>query len=107
MCARDWGLIFLFLTIPCNTVHAEMHLHVEDAVEAERALFMVVGHIKDGSIQYVPNDRKYRVTLAVTQVLKGELKESEIPIALLYRIEPAVSGKWAKDGSKARDSEDA
>jgi hypothetical protein len=91
------GLLFL---IPAGTAHAWLRVHYEDAIVVERSELIVVAHLKAGSIQYVPHERKategmsweHHATLVITQVLTGVCKEKEIPVIIHYGLMPLVGG---------------
>jgi hypothetical protein len=78
----------------------------EDAVVVERSELMVVAHIKEGTIEYVPHQNtpnggaswEYHVTLIATEVLKGKCNEKEIPIIIHYGLSPVIGGYEQRDG---------
>ena len=67
---------------------------------------IVVGGIKEGSIQYVPHPHgpnegmswEHHATLRVVRVLKGRCELQEIPIVIRYGLEPLVDGHSKHDG---------
>ena len=77
----------------------------EDATLIARSEVIAVAHLKEGSIEYVPHDRKpqdgasweHHATLVVTQVLKGHCDTGEIPVVIHYGLDPVVGGYVKRD----------
>ncbi len=88
--------------------YAWLRMRVEDAVLVERSELIVIGHLKADSIKYVPHkweknegrSWEHHAVLAVTQVLKGRLDQTEIPIVIHYGLDPYIGGLRPKDGGK-------
>src|SRR3954463_7942432 len=72
----------------------------EDAEVVERSPIILVGRVKEGSLQYVPHQKKptdgasweHTATLAVDEVLKGKVVLKEFPIVIHYGLDPVVTG---------------
>ena len=94
----------------------------EDATVVDRAELIVVGHLKDNSIQYVPHPNaenlmmadpsqhsessnapphplswEYHALLITSEVIKGESTNQEIPIIIHYGLD-VVFGRDSRDG---------
>ena len=77
----------------------------EDATVVDRSELIVVAHIKPGSIEYVPHKTKpdegarweHHATLVISEVLKGECDDKEIPIVIHYGLDPVVGGHATVD----------
>ncbi|MEI6809117.1 MAG: hypothetical protein WCN95_10380 [bacterium] len=77
----------------------------EDALVVERSELIVIGHLKEGSIDYVPHSKKpgedssgvHHARLIITDVLKGHAAEKEIPIIIHYGLTPLVGGYVKRD----------
>ena len=88
----------LALCALCTPGDAWMRLIYEDATVLERSELVVVGHLKEGSIVYVPHgeepasSHEHHATLTVAGVLKGKLERKEIPIIIHYGLTPVVGG---------------
>jgi len=97
-------IYFVFLTcalfLVCNPANTELRVLYEDAIVVERSALIIVGHIKEGSIQYVPHRKEknegtsyeHHATLVITEVLKGKCDEKKIPIIIHYGLTPVVGG---------------
>lgn len=91
---------FFCLTLAALPAQAWMRPTYEDDEVVARSELIVVGGIKDGSIQFVlhPHDPntgaswEYHATLRVARVLKGKCEEKEIPVILHYGLTPLVEG---------------
>ena len=78
--------------------HAWLRPIFEDATVVERSELIVVAHLKEGSIQYVPHNRRpdegrsweHHATLVITKVLKGKCDNAEIPVVIHYGLTPVV-----------------
>lgn len=78
----------------------------EDAVIVARSELIVTGHLEKNSIEYVPHDNKpdegrsweHHATLIASGVLKGDLKQKEIPIIIHYGLTPKVDGRFLFSG---------
>ncbi|HUT31023.1 MAG TPA: hypothetical protein VMX13_14615 [Sedimentisphaerales bacterium] len=102
-------IVCAFYTVFANSVcNAWLRMHVEDAVLVARSEHIVVGHLEADSVKYVPHEREnnrgrsweHHATLAITEVLKGNLDEKEIPIVIHYGLDPYIGGRCPKDGGK-------
>ena len=77
----------------------------EDAIVVDRSELIVIGHLKEGSIEYVPHNKKpnegasweHHARLVITDVLKGSTNETEIPIIIHYGLTPVVGGYVKRD----------
>src|SRR5437868_5550017 len=98
---KSLALAGVFVLFHAGIAHAWLRPHYEDATVAERSELIVVARLKVGSIQYVPHEKKpsegmsweHHPTLVITQVLKGECKEKEIPVVIHYGLDPVVGGR--------------
>lgn len=85
---------------------AWIRMHYEDATIVDRSELIVVGHLKEKSIEYVPRDStqgkgsswEHHASLVVTGIIKGKAAEKEIPIIIHYGLEPVVGGYVKHDG---------
>lgn len=96
------SIVFL-CTVLCPAVHGWLRITHEDAVVVQRSELIVIGHLVRGSVvseQPAPGFRQYRARLEITEVLKGENKEKEIPITIYYGLTPLVGGYINEDGIK-------
>lgn len=78
----------------------------EDETVVKTAELIVIGHLEIDSIKYVPHNNpisgrswEHHAVLSIAEVLKGDLKEKEIPIIIHYGLDPVVGGYWEYDGS--------
>jgi len=89
--------------------HARPRTRHEDAIVVERSELIVIGHLKEGSIKYVPHQRKrgfsyeHHATLVVTEVTKGTCDEKQIAVILHYGLDPRVGGTAWGCGSTPRE----
>jgi protocatechuate 3,4-dioxygenase beta subunit len=105
-----------------NVVNAAPMLASPSDADAEavgRAELIVVGHLKENSIQYDPpqviksepssrpnetnvirtlSSWEHHATLLVSEVIKGQWSSNSIPIILPYGLEPIVGGYASHDG---------
>ena len=100
------ALVFLVaLLLTTNAAYAWLRPHYEDTTVVERSELIVVAHLKEGSIQYVPHEKppgagaswEHHATLLITDVLKGKSDEREIPIIIHYGLTPLVGGHVKRD----------
>ena len=96
----------LLLLVLCPSIaHAWLRAEHEDAIVVERSELIVVAHIKAGSIEYVPHDKKlsegssweHHATLVISEVLKGRCADKEIPVIIHYGLTPVVGGYVKRD----------
>jgi len=88
--------------------YAWLRMRVEDVVLVERSELIVIGHLRADSIKYVPHkweknegrSWEHHAVLAVTQVLKGRVDQTEIPIIIHYGLDRYIGGLCLKDGGK-------
>jgi len=93
-------LVFVAMLASSERAQGWMRPWYEDAVVVERSELIVVGHLKEGTIEYVRHKRKasegasweHHATLIVTEVLKGTCDEEEIPVIIHYGLTPVVGG---------------
>ncbi|MGD1086669.1 MAG: hypothetical protein ABSA47_18175 [Verrucomicrobiota bacterium] len=97
--------VSLILFCACAiTANAAMRVCYEDVAVVDRSELIVVGHLKDNSLQYVahtnePTDGDWsenRATLVVSAVIKGASTNVEIPIVIHYGLE-VVIGRDRRD----------
>lgn len=99
---RRFGLLILLLILlSCSSAcYAWPRASYEDAVVIERSELIVVGHLKEGSIQYIPHDKaptagaswEHHATLVISEVMKGTSHDKEISIVIHYGLTPVVGG---------------
>jgi hypothetical protein len=78
-----------------------------DAQVVERSDAILVGHLVKDSIICVPHpappgagsSQHYSATLVITEVLKGSVKEKEVPVIIQYGLTPVVGGIANSDGT--------
>jgi len=95
----------LLLVLWPNVAHAWLRPEYEDATVVERSELIVVAHLAEGSIQYVPHEKKpdegasweHHATLVITRVLKGKCDDKETPIIIHYGLTPVVGGYVKRD----------
>lgn len=80
---------------------AGMSTYVPDHKIVEGNPLIVIARLRPESIEYLPEQEpsggwrwQYRALLAVESVLRGHVKEGEIPILIEYGIEPKVGGPY-------------
>lgn len=103
------SIFFALLLSASNSVHAWSRPHYEDAVIVERSELIVVAHLKEGSIQYVPHKKKahegssweHHAKLVIKDVLKGKNDKKEIPVIIHYGLTPVVRSSVKKENSTA------
>ena len=98
----------LLLLVLCPRVAlAWLRPQFEDATVVERSELIVIGHLKEGSIQEAPHNTlpgqgvssEYHATLVIAKVLKGKCDKEEIPLIIHYGLTPFV-GAGRKESSK-------
>jgi len=94
----------LALCVLCTPAEARLRRTYEDAIVVQRSELLVAGHLKEGSIVYVPHGEEpassweHHATLIVTEVLKGKHDGKEVPIIIHYGLTPVVGG-YAKQAN--------
>ena len=93
----------------------------EDATIVDRAELIVVGHLKENSIQYVPHPNtpadnemfaelarssgntnatphamswEYHAILVISEIIKGQSSTNNIPLIIHYGLEPIVDNRY-------------
>jgi len=92
--------------LAAEQAHAWVRPTYEDAQVVRRSEVIVIGHLVGDSIQFMSHPHRpdegatheHRATLVVSEVLKGDLKDREIPIIIHYGLTPVVGG-YAKRGN--------
>lgn len=103
---------FAILLISAITAKAWLRPSFEDAIVVERSELIVVGHLKEKSIEYVPHDSKppegksweHHATLVITECIKGKSSGKEIPVIIHYGLDPVVGGYLKRDGDLMIDA---
>lgn len=98
-------IAWLIVAILTQPAYAWLRPVYEDAVVVERSEMIVIGHLKEGSIEYVPHKKgpnegaswEHHARLIITEVLKGNTKEKNIPIIIHYGLTPVVGGYVKRD----------
>jgi len=100
-----WAVLFGILLFCSGPTYAWLRSGYEDATVVDRCELIVVAHLKEGTIEYVPHKKppghgaswEHHAVLAITQVLKGTCKEKEIPVIVHYGLTPVVGGHVKRD----------
>ena len=80
---------------------AWLRMQYPDAEVVERSNLIVIGHLKQGSVEYVDHNEgrpevasseEYHATLLVTEVLKGTFKEKQTLVVIDYGLTPVIGG---------------
>ena len=125
---RLWMILAgMALLSSLNVVKAPPLTSSWDAAVVDRAELIVVGHLKENSIQYVPHPNtpfqdkmeieleqksrpyetnfvphplswEHHAALLVSEVIKGQCSSNNIPIIIHYGLEPIVGGYANHDG---------
>lgn len=81
------------------TAGAWIRMEYEDMAVVDRSEAIVVGRLDKDSIKYVPRGDngggaswEYHATLAVSETLKGSLKDKQIAIVINYGLDPLLGG---------------
>lgn len=98
---RQYAIVAATLLAWPGVARADLRAEYEDAAVVERSELIVVGHLDKDSIKYVPHEKtgdhvtswEHHATLVVTEILKGALKETRIPIVINYGLDPLVGGR--------------
>lgn len=94
-------LFYLVVVLLCpHEAQARLRSTYEDATVVERSELIVVAHLKEGTVRYVPHEMvqsvaksgEHHAVLVVSEVLKGTLNRKEIPIVIHYGLTPTVGG---------------
>jgi hypothetical protein len=99
------ALVWLLLVL-ASTADAELRWSFRDDEVVNRAELIVVGHLRPGTIKYVPHPKlpsggmswEHHAALAVTEVLKGQADQKEVPIVIHYGLDPLVGGQLKIEG---------
>ena len=100
-------LCILMIVVCPNLARAWLRARYEDAVIIDRSELIVVGHLREGSIQYVAHKKKphggasweHHADLVITEVLKGRCEKKEIPVVIHYGLTPVVGGYFKCESS--------
>ena len=98
-------IVACFTGLFALSAQALLRPQYEDATVVARSELIAVAHLKPGSIEYVPHDRKpqdgatweHHATLVITQVLKGHCDTGEVPVVIHYGLNPVVGGYVKRD----------
>jgi hypothetical protein len=104
------GIALAFICL-CRDAAAFLPLYRADSDVAARAELIVVGRIKEGSVEYVPVEKKWgertvnacypRAQLIINEVAQGKLTEKEIVVWFPHSAMPVVEGKFDWDYGNA------
>jgi len=104
--------VSLALFVP-STVHAWLRPSYEDATVVARSELIVVGELKEGRVDFISHRRapdagswEHHATLVITEVLKGECDQKEIPVVIHYGLTPMVGGDFRREGFVIKRLED-
>jgi hypothetical protein len=89
-----------------SQAYSRTRLPFEDHVVVERSDLIVAGFLRESSITYVPHQNRaglvesweHHASVVVTEVIKGQTHEKEIPIVIHYGLAPKVGGKFLCPG---------
>ncbi|HUV39946.1 MAG TPA: hypothetical protein VMY39_10050 [Planctomycetota bacterium] len=103
--SREVLLVCSLVACLATMCHARLRWDVEDDELVTRSELIVVGHIAEGSVRFLPHDVapdegrswEHHATLVVTGTIKGEAPGKEIPIVLHYGLDPSIGGKMLRD----------
>ena len=96
--------IALLCTMLGPVAYGWLRMAYEDAVIVQRSELIVVGHLVRGSVvreRPAPGFVQYKAVLVITEVLKGENKNNEIPITIYYGLTPMVGWHINEDDIQA------
>jgi hypothetical protein len=95
---KAFGLSLILLSTCAITTLAAQRASYEDATVVARSELIVVGHLKDNSIQNIPhgNWSENHAILVISEVIKGKSTNQEIPIIIHYSVD-VVLGRDARD----------
>ena len=104
--ARTTRPAALIVLLAATSAQAWPRRPYEDAEVVARSELIVVGHLEPGSSEFVlhPSNpyggRSYEhhARLIITEVFKGDLKATTIPIIIHYGLTPVVGGYARRDG---------
>ncbi len=94
------SIFLVFLAFYPGGAQAWLRPCYADATVVERSELIVVAHIKVGSVEYIPREATqaehagwvHHATLTITEVLKGQCDNEEIPIIIHFGLTPIVEG---------------
>jgi hypothetical protein len=104
-----FGLFLVTMLIPSTRALGWMRLIREDAKLVGDSELIVVGRLQAGSVCYILKADggrpgwETRVTLLITEVLKGTCKKKEVPILIHYGLTPIVGGHVNIEGKLEMD----
>jgi hypothetical protein len=85
------GMVSVALFV--SDAQAWPRVRYEDAQVVERSEVIAIAHIKRESIRFVRSDHwEHQARLVITEVLKGALADTEIPITIHFGLLPVVGG---------------
>lgn len=104
-CWRMFTVAAAVVLMGSTQAHGWLRLSYQDVEVVKRSEIIVVGHLDKDSIKYVAHkvppgsgiSWEYHATLIVTTVLKGELKEKQIPIVINYGLDPLIGGRVVRE----------
>lgn len=99
-----WVFTYLFVLYALPAL-AWLRWPVEDVNVVSRSELIVVAHLRDGTLKFVPHTKKsdegasweHHASLVIAQVLKGQCDTNEIPVIIHYGLEPVVGGYVKRD----------
>ena len=97
----------LALAVAAGSASGEIWFPAEDQDVVRRAEAIVVGHVDEHSIEYIPHAAgenegrswEHHARLVVSEVLKGALAPGSTPIVIHYGIDVLVDGRFERDGN--------
>jgi hypothetical protein len=95
---RGRSTLLVLLLLSSSSAGAWLRAPVEDAELVQRSELIVVARVVRGSVVYVPNPKQpargtswhHLATLAIGEVVKGTLREAQLPIVIHYGLTPVV-----------------
>jgi len=93
-------LLLLAVFAAVQSAYAWLRPLYEDAIVVERSELIVIGRLKEDSIEYVPHSKKpgegasweHHATLMITEVIKGQCTHDEMTVVIHYGLTPVVGG---------------
>jgi hypothetical protein len=90
-------LIAVIVLCSIASSYAWLRRHFSDEEVVDRARYIVVGKIRDGTLALVNHDgsHEYHVNLMISEVLKGQISSNSLIVSIHYGLEPKVSSSGA------------
>jgi len=94
------ALIAIIVLCSIASSYAWLRRHISNAEIVSRAELIVVGHLQDGSVVFVPHTSSpgdgaswdHHAELLISEVLKGRTTSNSIVVSIHYGLQPEISG---------------